>query len=123
MSRLPRIRFSPRSRRDTEPHLVAAGELVPGDLLALSARDVASERWCVVMRALPEGAGTVRVTVRPPLGGVERDEVFDRDWSVVVGGLRVDVDHHHLGRSVPLATDLDFDFGFDFGFVRRRERF
>ncbi|GAA2244369.1 hypothetical protein GCM10010145_08990 [Streptomyces ruber] len=92
MSRSPQRRVSPRL---AGPRLVAAGELVPGDLLALSARDVAARRWYVVVdscalpgRSGPEPSGLRRVTLRPPLGGAEREEVFDAEWGVIVDGRR-----------------------------------
>lgn len=98
MSRGPRARSGPCPCPEPAPRLVTAGELLPGDLLALSARDVVAGRWCVVMRTVPEGAELVRLAVRPPLGAAVLEEVFDREWSVIVGGgPRMD------DASVPLA--------------------
>ncbi len=98
MSRVPRVRFETGSGSRSHSHshsrsrsspgsgarLVPARELLPGDLLALSARDVVAGRWCVVMRTEAEGPGLVRVTVRSALSAGEREEVFDRDWDVIV---------------------------------------
>ncbi|MFJ4515633.1 beta-ketoacyl-[acyl-carrier-protein] synthase family protein [Streptomyces sp. NPDC088816] len=73
------------------PAAVTAAEVVPGDLLALSPEDAERQRWCVVMHTLPESPETIRVTLRPPLGGVDRDEVLAREQEVVVAGPRMDV--------------------------------
>ncbi|MFF4140976.1 beta-ketoacyl-[acyl-carrier-protein] synthase family protein [Streptomyces sp. NPDC001698] len=73
------------------PCTVTAAEVVPGDLLALSQEEAERQRWCVVMHTLPESPETIRVTLRPPLGGVDHDEVLTRERQVVVAGPRVDV--------------------------------
>ncbi|MEW2401454.1 beta-ketoacyl-[acyl-carrier-protein] synthase family protein [Streptomyces sp. NPDC046862] len=83
------------------PHTVTVAELVPGDLLALSARDVGTDRWYVVMHTLPVRPDAIRVTLRPPLGGTDRDEVLDRTRTVTVGGHRVDT------AGVPLLTSAN----------------
>ncbi|MEU6421819.1 beta-ketoacyl-[acyl-carrier-protein] synthase family protein [Streptomyces spiralis] len=72
------------------PHAVTAGEVVPGDLVALSQEEVERQQWCVVMHTLPESPGTIRVTLRPPLGGIDREAVLAREQQVVVAGRRVD---------------------------------
>ncbi|MFF8941405.1 beta-ketoacyl-[acyl-carrier-protein] synthase family protein [Streptomyces sp. NPDC014864] len=74
------------------PHAVSAAEVVPGDLVALSPQDVERRRWCAVMHTLPESPETIRVTLRPPLGGVDREEVLERGQQVVVASRRVDVE-------------------------------
>ncbi|MFE1915274.1 beta-ketoacyl-[acyl-carrier-protein] synthase family protein [Streptomyces anandii] len=72
------------------PHTVTAAEVVPGDLLALTRAGAEQRQWCVVMHTLPESPETIRVTLRPPLGGPDRDEVLERGQQVVVAGRRVD---------------------------------
>ncbi|WNM30210.1 beta-ketoacyl-[acyl-carrier-protein] synthase family protein [Streptomyces sp. Li-HN-5-11] len=74
-----------------DPHPVTAAEVIPGDLLALSQEDAERQRWCAVMHTLPESPETIRVTLRPPLGGLDREEVLERGQQVVVAGRRVDV--------------------------------
>ncbi|MFI1162805.1 beta-ketoacyl-[acyl-carrier-protein] synthase family protein [Streptomyces sp. NPDC020801] len=74
-----------------DPHAVTAAEVVPGDLVALSQDDAERPQWCVVMHTLPESPETIRVTLRPPLGGVDHDEVLMRAQEVSVAGRRVDV--------------------------------
>ncbi|MFJ2392184.1 beta-ketoacyl-[acyl-carrier-protein] synthase family protein [Streptomyces sp. NPDC087843] len=74
-----------------QPHAVTVAEVVPGDLLALSAQDVAENTWSVVMHTLPETPHTIRLTLRPPLGGKDHDAVFERSLRVTVGCRRMDV--------------------------------
>ncbi|MEV7125945.1 beta-ketoacyl-[acyl-carrier-protein] synthase family protein [Streptomyces sp. NPDC093260] len=73
------------------PHPVTAAEVVPGDLVALTREAAEARQWCVVMHTLPESPETIRVTLRPPLGGADRDEVWRRGQEVVVAGRRMDV--------------------------------
>ncbi|MEV8594832.1 beta-ketoacyl-[acyl-carrier-protein] synthase family protein [Streptomyces sp. NPDC052012] len=73
------------------PHSVTAAEVVPGDLVALAGEDVAADRWYVVMHTLPEAPEVIRVTLRPPLGGTDREELLRREQRVTVAGRRVDV--------------------------------
>ena len=72
------------------PHSVTAAEVVPGDLVALSGDDVAADRWYVVTHTLPEDPEVIRVTLRPPLGGRDREELLRREQRVSVAGRRVD---------------------------------
>ncbi|MYR63211.1 3-oxoacyl-ACP synthase, partial [Streptomyces sp. SID625] len=72
------------------PHAVTAAEVVPGDLVALSRDDAERRQWCAVLHTLPESPETIRVTLRPPLGGPDREEVLARGQEVVVAGRRVD---------------------------------
>ncbi|MFI2644784.1 beta-ketoacyl-[acyl-carrier-protein] synthase family protein [Streptomyces sp. NPDC018610] len=72
------------------PHTVTAAEVVPGDLVALTPEAADRRQWCVVMHTLPESPETIRVTLRPPLGGVDHDEVLRREQEVVVAGRRLD---------------------------------
>lgn len=72
------------------PHTVTAAEVIPGDLVALSSRDADRQRWYVVLHTLPESPETIRVTLRPPLGGVDRDEALGRDRQVTVACRRMD---------------------------------
>ncbi|WP_344006783.1 beta-ketoacyl-[acyl-carrier-protein] synthase family protein [Streptomyces thermocarboxydovorans] len=72
------------------PHSVTAAEVVPGDLVALSGGDVAADRWYVVTHTLPEGPEVIRVTLRPPLGGPDREELLRREQRVSVAGRRMD---------------------------------
>ncbi|GGZ89175.1 hypothetical protein GCM10010344_65820 [Streptomyces bluensis] len=99
------------------PHTVTVAELVPGDLLALSARDADADRWYVVMHTLPVCPESIRVTLRPPLGGADRDEELGRNRTVTVGDHRVDT------AGVPLLTSanlraVDFRDGDRVGFLR-----
>ncbi|MFE9994076.1 beta-ketoacyl-[acyl-carrier-protein] synthase family protein [Streptomyces avermitilis] len=93
------------------PHAVTVAEVRQGDLLALSEEDVAGDRWFVVIHASPadtpgmpgalETPETVRVTLRPPLGGADRDAVLGRVRQVTVACRRMDV-----GR-IPVVTSVD----------------
>ncbi|MFJ9586358.1 beta-ketoacyl-[acyl-carrier-protein] synthase family protein [Streptomyces acidicola] len=99
------------------PHTVTVAELVPGDLLALSARDADVDRWYVVMHTLPVRPEAIRVTLRPPLGGADRDEELDRTRTVAVGDHRVDT------AGIPLLTSanlraVDFRDGDRVDFLR-----
>ncbi|MER6356476.1 beta-ketoacyl-[acyl-carrier-protein] synthase family protein [Streptomyces sp. NPDC001634] len=84
-----------------QPHTVTAAEVVPGDLLALAEQDIAEHTWYVVMRTVPEGPESIRLTLRPPLGGTDHDEVVARSRRVTVAGHRTDV------AAVPLVTSSD----------------
>ncbi|MFF1450660.1 beta-ketoacyl-[acyl-carrier-protein] synthase family protein [Streptomyces sp. NPDC058274] len=79
------------SETPVQPHSVSAAEVIPGDLLALSEKDVAGDRWYVVMHTVPETPELIRVTLRPPLGGTDRDEVLGRARQVTVACRRVDI--------------------------------
>ncbi|KPI01164.1 Beta-ketoacyl-acyl-carrier-protein synthase I [Actinobacteria bacterium OK074] len=89
------------------PHLVTAGEVAPGDLLALSDADVATDRWFVVLHAEPESRASsesraeIRFTLRPPLGGTDHDELLPPDAPVTVACRRLDVDR------IPRVTSTD----------------
>src|SRR5690606_2069674 len=85
------------------PHAVSAAEVVPGDLVALSRADVTERRWPVVMHTLPESPDVIRVTLRPPLGGTDREEVLRREQPVTAAGRRMDV------AAVPLVTSPPLD--------------
>ncbi|MEV7346628.1 beta-ketoacyl-[acyl-carrier-protein] synthase family protein [Streptomyces sp. NPDC093544] len=74
-----------------QPHLVTLAEVIPGDLLALTEEDVAADKWYVVMHTLPENPRTIRLALRPPLGGSDHERVFQRDHQVTVGCRRMDV--------------------------------
>ncbi|MFZ4204426.1 beta-ketoacyl-[acyl-carrier-protein] synthase family protein [Streptomyces griseoincarnatus] len=74
------------------PHEVTAAEVVPGDLFALTPEDAAERRWHVVTHTLPVSPEVIRVTLRPPLGGVDHEEDLRRERTVTVAGRRVDVD-------------------------------
>ena len=86
-----------------KPHSVTVAEVIPGDLLALSDQDVAENAWYVVMHTLPETPHTIRLTLRPPLGGRDHDEVFERGLQVAVGGRRMDVS------AIPEIISADLD--------------
>lgn len=73
------------------PHPVTAAEVIPGDLIALTPDDAERACWYVVTHTLPETPETIRVTLRPPLGGTDRDEVLGRDRRVISGCRRLDV--------------------------------
>ncbi|WP_329257391.1 beta-ketoacyl-[acyl-carrier-protein] synthase family protein [Streptomyces sp. NBC_01478] len=73
------------------PHPVSAAEVIPGDLIALTPDDAERACWYVVTHTLPETPETIRVTLRPPLGGTDHDEVLGRDRRVTSGGRRLDV--------------------------------
>ncbi len=60
-----------------QPHAVTVAEVIPGDLVALSEQDVAENTWYVVMHTLPETPHTIRLTLRPPLGGIDHDKVLN----------------------------------------------
>ena len=73
------------------PHPVTAAEVIPGDLIALTPADAERACWYVVTHTLPETPETIRVTLRPPLGGTDHDEVLGRDRRVISGCRRLDV--------------------------------
>ncbi|MGW3105817.1 beta-ketoacyl-[acyl-carrier-protein] synthase family protein [Streptomyces sp. NPDC001100] len=79
----PEIRFA--------PHPVSAAEVIPGDLIALTPDDAERDCWYVVMHTLPETPETIRLALRPPLGGADRDEVLGRNLRVTVACHRMDV--------------------------------
>ncbi|MDQ0789162.1 beta-ketoacyl synthase [Streptomyces sp. B3I8] len=83
------------------PHTVTGAEVVPGDLLALSERDVGDDRWFVVTHTVPESPETIRVTLRPPLGGTDREEPLARSGEVTVACRRMDVSR------IPVVTSSD----------------
>ncbi|MFE1425900.1 beta-ketoacyl-[acyl-carrier-protein] synthase family protein [Streptomyces fungicidicus] len=85
------------------PYAVTAAEVVPGDLLALSHEDAVRYRWHVVTHTLPESPEVIRVTLRPPLGGVDHEEVLRREQRVTVAGRRMDV------AAVPLMSSPALD--------------
>ncbi|CAL9581996.1 hypothetical protein SUDANB15_05025 [Streptomyces sp. enrichment culture] len=85
------------------PYAVTAAEVVPGDLLALSREDAERHRWHVVTHTLPETPEVIRVTLRPPLGGTDREEVLRREQRVTVAGRRMDA------AAVPLVTSPALD--------------
>ncbi|MFK4147668.1 beta-ketoacyl-[acyl-carrier-protein] synthase family protein [Streptomyces sp. NPDC004065] len=74
-----------------DPHAVAAAEVVPGDLVALSQEEAERQQWCVVMHTLPDSPETISVVLRPPLGGTDRERILGRGQQVFVAGRRVDV--------------------------------
>jgi 3-oxoacyl-[acyl-carrier-protein] synthase II len=74
-----------------QPHAVTVAEVIPGDLLALSEQDAAEDKWYVVMHTLPESPHTIRLALRPPLGGRDHDQVFERGHQVTVACRRMDV--------------------------------
>ncbi|CCK27444.1 putative 3-oxoacyl-ACP synthase II [Streptomyces davaonensis JCM 4913] len=84
------------------PHSVSVAEVIPGDLVALSGEDVVQQRWFVVMHTLPESPESIRVVLRPPLGGLDREELLAREREVTVGCRRLDVTEVPLVSSVPL---------------------
>ncbi|MFI6617943.1 beta-ketoacyl-[acyl-carrier-protein] synthase family protein [Streptomyces sp. NPDC050528] len=73
------------------PHPVTAAEVIPGDLIALTPADAERACWYVVVHTLPETPETIRVTLRPPLGGTDHDEILGRDRRVISGCRRLDV--------------------------------
>ncbi|WOX12543.1 beta-ketoacyl-[acyl-carrier-protein] synthase family protein [Streptomyces sp. N50] len=73
------------------PHPVTAAEVIPGDLIALTPGDAERACWYVVTHTLPETPETIRVSLRPPLGGTDHDEVLGRDRRVISGCRRLDV--------------------------------
>ncbi|MEV0742810.1 beta-ketoacyl-[acyl-carrier-protein] synthase family protein [Streptomyces sp. NPDC050549] len=73
------------------PHPVSAAEVIPGDLIALTQDDAERDCWYVVMHTLPETPETIRLALRPPLGGTDRDEVLGRNLRVTVACHRMDV--------------------------------
>ncbi|MFF5495470.1 beta-ketoacyl-[acyl-carrier-protein] synthase family protein [Streptomyces aquilus] len=99
------------------PHTVSVAEVIPGDLVALSPEDVERQRWYVVTHTLPESPETIRVSLRPPLGGVDRDEVLGRERSVTVACHRLDVAAVPRLSSPPL-DDVEFRDGDRVGSVR-----
>ncbi|MCT7356228.1 3-oxoacyl-ACP synthase, partial [Streptomyces sp. 15-116A] len=92
------------------PHSVTAAEVVPGDLVALSREDAAADRWYVVTHTLPESPEVIRVTLRPPLGGTDRDELLRREQRVTVAGRRLDVAAVPVVSS-PTLDDVEFRDG------------
>jgi 3-oxoacyl-[acyl-carrier-protein] synthase II len=84
-----------------QPHAVTVAEVIPGDLLALSEQDATESTWYVVMHTLPETPHTIRMTLRPPLGGKDHDEVFERGHRVTVACRRMDV------AGIPEITSAD----------------
>ncbi|MFJ9250044.1 beta-ketoacyl-[acyl-carrier-protein] synthase family protein [Streptomyces sp. NPDC101776] len=69
---------------------MSAAEVIPGDLIALTPDDADRACWYVVTHTLPETPETIRVSLRPPLGGTDHDEVLGRDRRVTSGGRRLD---------------------------------
>lgn len=108
---------SETSQVPINPHPVSAAEVIPGDLVALSPADVERQRWYVVMHTLPESPETIRVALRPPLGGVDRDEVLGRERQVTVACRRVDVANVPRLSSPPL-DDAEFHDGDRVGSLR-----
>ncbi|AWT45485.1 MULTISPECIES: beta-ketoacyl-[acyl-carrier-protein] synthase family protein [Streptomyces] len=94
----------PVSEVPIRPHAVSAGEVVPGDLFALSAEDAELSRWYVVVHTVPESPEAIRVVYRPVLGGSERELVVGREERVVVGGRRVDPESVPLLETEELAA-------------------
>ncbi|MEV0174932.1 beta-ketoacyl-[acyl-carrier-protein] synthase family protein [Streptomyces sp. NPDC050803] len=92
------------------PCSVSVAEVIPGDLVALTSEDVGRRRWYVVMHTLPESPEAIRVTLRPPLGGVDRDQLLGREREVVVACRRMDVDGVPFVSSVSL-DDVEFRDG------------
>jgi 3-oxoacyl-[acyl-carrier-protein] synthase II len=92
------------------PYRVTAAEVIPGDLVALTPRDARRQRWYVVLHTLPESPETIRLTLRPPLGGVDHDEPLDRNRHVTVACRRVDAAAVPHRSSPPLDT-TDFHDG------------
>ncbi|MDX3755488.1 beta-ketoacyl-[acyl-carrier-protein] synthase family protein [Streptomyces mirabilis] len=84
-----------------QPHAVTVAEVIPGDLVALSEQDVAENTWYVVMHTLPETPHTIRLTLRPPLGGIDHDKVFERGHQVTTACRRMDVG------AIPEITSTD----------------
>jgi 3-oxoacyl-[acyl-carrier-protein] synthase II len=72
------------------PHPVTAAEVIPGDLIALTPADAERACWYVVTHTLPETPETIRLTLRPPLGGTDHDEVLGRDRRVTSACRRLD---------------------------------
>ncbi|MEW1648014.1 beta-ketoacyl-[acyl-carrier-protein] synthase family protein [Streptomyces sp. NPDC091219] len=62
---------------------MSAAEVIPGDLIALTPDDAGRSCWQVVTHTLPETPETIRVTLRPPLGGTDHDEVLGRDRRII----------------------------------------
>ncbi|MFH9819309.1 beta-ketoacyl-[acyl-carrier-protein] synthase family protein [Streptomyces sp. NPDC017230] len=92
------------------PYTVTAAEVVPGDLLALSGEDAARHRWHVVTHTQPTSPEVIRVTLRPPLGGVDHEEALRREQRVTVAGRRLDADAVPTGSS-PALDDVAFRDG------------
>jgi 3-oxoacyl-[acyl-carrier-protein] synthase II len=82
---------SDSSRVPFAPHAVSAAEVIPGDLIALTPDDAERDCWYVVAHTLPETPETIRLTLRPPLGGPDHDEVLGRDRRVTSACRRLDV--------------------------------
>ncbi|WP_258054553.1 beta-ketoacyl synthase [Streptomyces sp. Ru71] len=91
------------SRLPLNPHSVSAAEVIPGDLIDLAPAGAERGWWYVVLHTLPEAPEWIRLTVRPALGGGEREEVVAREARVTVGGRRVDP------ASVPLMESADLE--------------
>ncbi|MFJ9633405.1 beta-ketoacyl-[acyl-carrier-protein] synthase family protein [Streptomyces sp. NPDC101175] len=70
---------------------MSAAEVIPGDLIALTPDDAERACWYVVMHTLPETPETIRLALRPPLGGADRDETLGRNLRVTVACHRMDV--------------------------------
>ncbi|MEU3842102.1 beta-ketoacyl-[acyl-carrier-protein] synthase family protein [Streptomyces sp. NPDC028635] len=99
---------TPENRLALDPHSVSAAEVIPGDLVDLSAdaegtadakaaADAgvgadggARARWYVVVHTVPEAPEWIRLSLRPALGGRERDHLVARDARLTVAGYRVD---------------------------------
>ncbi|MFJ3666392.1 beta-ketoacyl-[acyl-carrier-protein] synthase family protein [Streptomyces sp. NPDC090106] len=99
------------------PHTVSAAEVIPGDLVALSPADAEAQCWYVVTHTLPESPETIRMSLRPPLGGVDRDEVLGREREVTVACRRIDA--RNVPRlSSPGLEDVRFRDGDRVGSLR-----
>lgn len=108
---------SENSQVPINPHPVSAAEVIPGDLVALAPEDVEGPRWYVVTHTLPESPETIRLTLRPPLGGVDHDEVLGRERPVTVACRRMDVAGVPRLSSPPL-DDVEFRDGDRVGSLR-----
>ncbi|WP_155056854.1 beta-ketoacyl-[acyl-carrier-protein] synthase family protein [Streptomyces blattellae] len=100
-----------------DPHPVTAAEVIPGDLVTLSPRDAEEHRWYVTLHTLPESPETIRLTLRPPLGGPDHDQVLGRDRLVTVASRRMDVDAVPL-LSSPRLDSVEFHDGDRVGALR-----
>jgi 3-oxoacyl-[acyl-carrier-protein] synthase II len=99
------------------PYTVTAAEVIPGDLLALSREDATRHRWHVVTHTQPSSPEVIRVTLRPPLGGVDHERDLRREQRVTVAGRRLDVAAVPHVRT-PALDDVVFRDGDRVGLLR-----
>ncbi|MEW2250672.1 beta-ketoacyl-[acyl-carrier-protein] synthase family protein [Streptomyces sp. NPDC006975] len=108
---------TPENRLPLTPHTVSAAEVIPGDLVDLSPEGAEQRCWYVVTHTVPETPERIRWSLRPALGGPEREQDVAREARITVGARRVDPQGVPPLRSQDL-TDASFRDGDRVGVLR-----